>query len=85
LAAQARELGGSQTGLHGQQQQRMIAPAGPRRAVRRGEQRVDLGLVEVVDERGVEAFLGDAEYPGDQLGLIGDFQCGVAEERVDRG
>ena len=43
-AVQAGELGGAQPGLDRGQQQRVVAPAGPGRAVGCGEQRVDLLL-----------------------------------------
>ena len=51
LAAQARELGHSQPGLHCQQQQCVVTPAGRGGAVRRGQQRVDLWFGEVADQR----------------------------------
>jgi hypothetical protein len=46
LAAEAGELRGSESGLHGQQWQRVVTPSGRGGAVRRGQQRVDLGLGE---------------------------------------
>jgi hypothetical protein len=43
-AAQAGELGHAQSGLDGEQQQRVIAAAEPAGAVGRGQERIDFGV-----------------------------------------
>ena len=45
-AGEAGQLGGAQPGLGGEQEQRVVAAAGPGRSVGGGEQRVDLCLGE---------------------------------------
>ena len=52
-AAEPDQLGGSQPGLDGEQQEGVVAAADPGRLVWGGEQRVDLRLGEVGDQRAV--------------------------------
>ena len=78
------ELGGAQPGLDREQEQRVVAASGPGRAIRCGEQRVDLLLVEERDERSVGAFRWDREHALDVVGVFGMAQRGIPIERVDR-
>ena len=63
----------------------MIASPGPGAAVGGSQQRVDLVLAEVGDHRAVEAFGWYRQHPGNDRGILGVLQRGVAEQRVDRG
>ena len=78
------DLGGAQPGLDREHQQGVVASAGPGRAVRCGEQRIDLCFVEERDERSVGAFGWDREHALDVVGVLGVAQGGVSVERVDR-
>ena len=84
-AGEPDQFGDPQAGLDGEEQQRVVASPGPGGLVAGGEQRVDLGLGEVGDQRPVEAFGWDRQHPGDALGVFGVGQRGEAEQRVDRG
>ena len=53
-------------------------------AVRRGQERVDLFVGEVGDDRAVEAFGRDGEHAADERGVLGVAERGEAEHRVDR-
>src|SRR5262249_10557650 len=79
------ELGNAQPGLGGEQDQRVVAPPGPGGAVRGGEQRGQLGLGEPGDQRLVIPLGRKGQDPRDYSGVLGVTQCGVAEQRVDRG
>ena len=79
------QLGDAQPGLGGEQEQGVVAPAGPGGPVGGGEQRVELGFGEVGDEGLVVALGRDRQHPGDHRGVLGVAQRGVAEQRVDRG
>ena len=59
-AGEPDEFGDPQPGLDGEEQQRVVAAPGPGRWVAAGEERVDLGLGQVADQRPVEAFGGIA-------------------------
>jgi hypothetical protein len=72
LAAHAGELGGSEPGLHRQQDQRVVMPPDRSGAVGRGQKRVDLGLGEVADQRRLVPFVWDREHPRD---LVGALRC----------
>ena len=85
LAAQPGQLGDPQPGLDRGQQQRVVAAAGPDVTVGRGEQRVDLLVGEVGDERAVESFGGEREHPLDHRGIFGVLERRVAKQRPDRG
>lgn len=65
--------------MDGEQQQRVVSPAGPGRTVGRGEQRVDFGLGEVDDVGAVEPFDGDREHALDDRRVLGMLQGREAE------
>ena len=83
-AIEPDQLGGSQPGLGGEHDQRVVAAAGPSGALRRGEQRIEFVFGEECDDRFVGALGWDREHPGDQGGVFGVAQAGVVVERVDR-
>ncbi|HLG07266.1 MAG TPA: hypothetical protein VI409_01195 [Gaiellaceae bacterium] len=62
----------------------MVAAADPGGLVGGGEQRVDLGLGEVGDQRAVEAFGRHREHALDDGGVLGVAQRGEAKQGVDR-
>ncbi len=70
-AGQADHFGDAQAGLNGGEQQRVVAPAGPGRAVRACQERFDLPGVQERHGSSVAAFGGDREHPGDQRGVLG--------------
>jgi len=63
----------------------VVAAPGPGRLVAAAEQRVDLGLGQVADQRPGEAFGRDREHPGDAGGMFGMSESGEPEQGVDRG
>ena len=79
-AGDSGELGESQTGLHGQHQQRTVAAALPPAQIRRGEQGVDFDGLEERHDRLVEPLLRDREHLLDQLGVLGVAQRGEPEQ-----
>ena len=84
-ALEVHQLGCPQAGLDREQEQRMIAPSRPCRAIRRRQQRRDLARVE---ERHRAPHIALARHREDALavqqpGWIGHRD--VAEERADRG
>ena len=81
---EADEFGDPQPGLDREQQERVVAAAVPAGAVWRGEQRFDLGGVEVVDGVALVALGGDREHPTDRVQLLGVFERHELVERVDR-
>ena len=83
-ASQAGELGGAQSGLDGEEEQCVVASAGPGAAIGSFEQRVDLVFVEEGDDRAVGPLEWDREHAGDVLCVFGVAVLGVAEQRVDR-
>src|SRR5258708_24210665 len=82
---QGDQLGGAQPGLAGQCQQGVVAPPGPGGAVGGGQQRGDLVFGEVGDQGAVAALGRDGQHAGDDRGVVGVAQRGVAEQRVDGG
>src|SRR5260370_20261365 len=82
---QGDQLGGAQPGLAGQHQQGVVAPPGPGGAVGGGQQRGGLVFGEVGDQGAVAALGRDGQHPGDDRGVFGVAQRGVAEQRVDGG
>lgn len=50
-----------------------------------GQQSVEFGGVEETDDRGGGPFGLDGQGPGDQVGVFGRAQAGVAEQGVERG
>lgn len=55
---EAEELGDPQPGLHGQQQQGVVASSGPGGRVAGAQQCLDFGFGEIADQRPVEAWAG---------------------------
>jgi len=84
LMPKSGEFRQAKPGLHGGQQQGMIAPSTPGRSVHRRKQRFDFGPVEEVDQPARVAFTRHGEHPLDERRVLGRFQRGVAEERSDR-
>ena len=82
--AQADQFGDADPGLDHQHQQRVVAAAEPGAAVGRGEQRGDLGEVEVADGVALVAFGRDRHDPRDRVRVFGMFERGEPVERVDR-
>jgi hypothetical protein len=80
-----RELGDAHAGGDHHEDQEVVASSGPGCGWRAGEQRVDLGSGEVGQDRLGVVLGGDREDPGDQLGVLGMPERGVAVEGVDRG
>jgi hypothetical protein len=70
-AGQPQQLGDAQTGVHGAEQQRVVAAAGPGGAVGALEQCLDLLRGEERDDPPVGAFGGDREHPLDQGSVLG--------------
>lgn len=68
---QADELGHSQSGLHSQKQDGMVAAAEPSVSIRCGQERVDLLGGEEGDYSPLISLGRDGEDPLDQRGLLG--------------
>jgi hypothetical protein len=83
-ASQADELGGAKPCLDGQDEQGVVASAGPDAVVRSVEQGRDLVVVEEGDDWAVSAFEWVRENAGDVLDVFGMAVLGVAEQGVDR-
>jgi hypothetical protein len=81
---QADQLGDAHPGLDHQCEQGPVAAAEPGAAVGRGEQRGDLGEVEVADGAAVVALGRDRHDPRDRVRVLGMFERGETVERVDR-
>ncbi len=82
-AAQADQLGHAQSRLDREQQQGVIAPPGPGRAVRGAEEGLDLGLGQERDEVAGEALGWNGQHSADRLRVLGMAQGGVPEQRTD--
>ena len=82
--AQADQFGDAHPGLDHQCQQCTVAAAEPGAAVGRGEQRGDLGEVEVADGAAFVALGRDRHDPRDRVRVLGVFERGETVERVDR-
>src|SRR5271169_4148935 len=80
---QAGQLRDAQPSLNSCEQQRVVTAAEERRAVRRGDQRVDLGIGEECDDLTLEAFRGDGEYALDHPSVFGVSERRELEERMD--
>ena len=83
-ACQADHLGDAQAGLHGGEQQCVVAPAGPGGSVGTVQERFDLFGVQERDGSSIAAFGGDREHSCDQRGVLGMAERAVLKERVDR-
>ena len=79
------EFGYPQTGLDSEDQQGVVASAGPCCRVAGGQDGVGFGFGEVGDERLVVAFGGDGEDTLDRCGMFGVPERGVVEQGADRG
>jgi hypothetical protein len=84
-AIEPDQFGGPQARLDGDAEERCVAPPGPGRPVRRGQQGVDLRLGQVCDQSPFEAFWRDGQHPLDGGGMFGMAQGGIAEQGPDRG
>ena len=84
-ASHIHQLGSSEPGLHREQQQGMVAPSRPGRAIRSRQQRRDLVSVEKRHRALHIALVGHGEdaLAMQQPGRIGHRD--IAEERADRG
>jgi hypothetical protein len=71
--------------LSEQDDDRVVAAAGPTHAVRGVDERVELGLGEIGDQRAFVAFGPDLQDPFDRRGVFWMAQQAVAVERADRG
>src|SRR5439155_7819928 len=79
------EFGGTQSGLHGECEPRVIASSGPRAPVGSREQRLDLGLGEECHESSLEAFRRNRQHARDRGGVLRMAKGGKAKQRADRG
>jgi hypothetical protein len=84
-ASQSDQFGGPQSGLDGQQDQRVVAASGPGVAIGAGEQGVGLDVGEERDDRLVGSLGWDRQNPFDVGGVFGVTQRGEGKQRVDRG
>src|SRR5262249_56641858 len=82
-AAQSGELGDSQAGLDRHAEKCVVTSPAPARAVRGGDQGVDLVPVEVVHLLHLASLGWYVEHTGDDRGVFGVTQCREAEERAD--
>ena len=85
VADEADRFGNPQASLSGQDEEGVIAPAGPAAAVGGGNECVDFGFGEVDDQRPAEAFRWDREHPRDAGCLFGGAKGSEVEQGVDRG
>jgi hypothetical protein len=79
-ACEIDQLGRAEPGLRGEQDQGVVAAAGPCRAVWSVQQRVEFGLGKEADQRPLESFGRDREDPLDRVGVLGMLERGVAEQ-----
>jgi hypothetical protein len=85
LDAQVGQLADAQSGLDGQGEQGVVAPAEPCALVGGGQQRGGLVRGQVVDDGPVAAFGRDGQHARDHCGVLGGLQGGVAKQGPDRG
>jgi hypothetical protein len=83
LAAQTDELGYSQTGLAGYQQESAVPSAYPSRCVRSREQGFELSLFKKSDDFTLVAFAGHGQDTLTDEGVRRLGQCDVSKEGVD--
>ncbi len=84
-AGEPNKFGDAKSGLHADDEQGVVASAGPGAGVRRGEKRIGFGFGEERDESPVEPFRWDRENPLDGGGMLGMSERRVAEQRLDGG
>ena len=85
LAAQAREFGQAKPGAEGNDQQGVVAAAGPGGAIRGGCEDVHLLFREERPWNRGALLLGNGHHLSDGVGVFGMSVGGEAEERVDSG
>ena len=85
LAFEPGHLGYAQTRLHGHQEEGVIAPARPGALIRSGQQGIDFGTREKLDQGPGEPLAGNGEHPLDLRGVGGCLERRVAKEGMDRG
>ena len=78
-ASDPNQLRHAESRLHREREQGVIASAGPRGPIRRGEERLDLRIREERDEASLEAFRRNRQDALDHRGVLRMAQCGVAE------
>jgi len=78
-AVQADELGDTQTGLDGKQQQHLISPTLPSGPVRGGDEGVNFGRSQECHDPFVEPFRRNRQHSLDEHGVLGVAQCCVGE------
>lgn len=76
-AGQPDQLGGPQSGLDGQQNQRVVAASGPGVAIGVGEQGVDLDVGEERDDRLIGSLGWERQNPFDVGGVLWVTQRGA--------
>ena len=79
------ELRAPESGLDGDEQERVIAPSGPCAAIGRSEERVDLGAYEEADGTALEPLVRHCQDALDQSGVLGLLERGVPEEGANGG
>ena len=84
-AVQPDQFGGPKAGLDSKAEQRRVAPPGPGRPVRSGQQGVDLDLGQVCHQPPFEALRRNGQDALDGGGMFGMAQGGIPEQRPDRG
>jgi hypothetical protein len=80
FTAKPGELRQAQAGLHGHQQQGVIASADPVLAVYSSKQRIDFCSRQEPDQWALAAFVGYRQYPLDHAALLRGFQCNESKE-----
>lgn len=84
-SGQRDQFGDAKTALDCDEQQDVVAPAGPGALVGCGEQSLDLRFAQVGHQRPVGASGWDRQDPGDGIGVLGVTQRSEAEQGVDGG
>lgn len=85
LAVQLDELRDSQSRLHGEEQQGMVATVDPALAIGSGEKRFRFRRIEERHQGPLEAFVRDGQDALDERRMVRREQCRVAEQRVNGG
>ncbi len=84
-AGEPDQFGGPQARLDGETEQSRVAPSGPGRPVRCGQQGVDLCFGQPGHQPPLEALRWDGQNPLDGGGLFEVAQGSIAEQGSDRG
>jgi len=85
LACEPGHLGYAQARLDGHQEKGVIAPARPGALIRSGQQGIDFGTRQKLDQGSREPLAGDGEHPLDLRGVGGCVKRGVPKEGMERG